>query len=145
MQLEPGFYSLRAGMLPNDGWAWTGSILALEIVAGEIYETGDVYVGAAVRPLAPRPGAVLTDPPPTLSWTAAENTDSYRVIGALDGHSWFEIGATSDTTLVWPFDAPGESSQYAFRWQVQAQRNFDGTMTTFTMFEVPATFTILYD
>jgi len=145
MQLEPGFYSLRAGLLPNDGWAWAGNILALEIVAGEVYEAGDVYVGAAVRPLTPEPGTVLTDPPPTLTWTAAENADSYRVIGALDGHSWFTIGATSDTTLVWPFDAPGESSQYAFRWQVQAQRRFDGAMTTFTMFEVPATFTILYE
>ncbi len=145
MQLEPGFYSLRAGMLPNDGWAWTGSILALEIIAGEVYEAGDVYVGAAVRPLAPEPGAVLTDPSPTLTWTAVENAESYRVRGALDSHAWFTIGTTSDTTLVWPFDAPGESSQYAFRWQVQAQRNFDGTMTTFTMFEVPATFTIQYE
>lgn len=145
MQLEPGFYSLRAGLLPDDGWAWAGSVFALEIVAGEVYEAGDVFVGAAVRPLSPEPGAVLTGPPPMLIWTAAENTDAYRVTGALDGRQWFEIGTTSDTTLVWPFDAPGEKSRYDFRWRVQAQRDVEGSLTTFTMFEVPAAFTILYE
>jgi hypothetical protein len=145
MRLEPGFYSLRAGLLPDDGWAWTGSILALEIVAGETYEAGDVHVGAAVRPLTPEAGAVLTDPTPTLAWTAANRADSYRVIGALDGRQWFTIGTTSDTTLVWPFGAPGEAPRYDFRWQVQARRDVDGSPTTFTMFEVPAAFTIRYD
>ena len=57
---------------------------------------------------------------------------------------WEEIGNTTDTSLEWPYDAPGSAAQYSFRWKVQAQRDTDGMMVTFTMFEVPATFTIQY-
>ena len=144
MQLEPGTYALRAGLLPDDGWAWAGGITALEIVAGETCEGGDIYVGQAIEPLTPVPGSVLTDPTPTLSWTAAEGADSYRVTYQMDGRTWVEIGNTSDTSLKWPFDDPGDVEQDCFRWKVQARRDYDGMMMTFTMFEVPATFTIQY-
>ena len=52
MDLQPGFYALRAGLLPDDGWVSTG-LLAFEIVAGETFDAGAFNLRPAVRPLSP--------------------------------------------------------------------------------------------
>jgi hypothetical protein len=137
----PGFYALRAGLLPDDGWTWGGGLPDLEVVAGEILDVSEISVNKAISPVSPYEGEIVTGAMPTLSWTPYPGADSYRVILGVDSYRMSTQGTTSETH----FDLSGILSQKEeariVRWKVFVLRELEpGYVATVSQFELPATF-----
>ncbi len=146
MDLQPGFYALRAGLLPDDGWVSTG-LLAFEIVAGETFDAGAFNLRPAVRPLTPAPRDTVDGVAPVFAWTAVPGADAYRVVVSIDGYeagNRITAGRTTDTQLTWPYELPPPGAHHFVRWNVYAENDLEpGLVWTISSCETPATFTWL--
>ncbi len=144
-KVEPGFYALRAGLLPDDGWCRDTGLSDLEVVAGEVNDVGDIAVGAAIAPISPAPGSIVTSQSITLSWTPITGAETYRVTASINSFrpSVFDLGTTTEPELLWELTMPTPGETYFVRWKVYATRNVGRiNEEVFSWFEVPATFTI---
>ncbi len=141
-QMQPGFYALRAGLLPDDGWCCSYGPPDLEVVAEEVTELGNISVGAAIAPISPVPGSVHTDAWPTLSWTPIEGAESYRVKAGFNSFRYVDWGTTVETEWSWPAEMPLPEETTLVRWTIYAVRTVEGTPTVFSWFEIPASFTM---
>ncbi len=144
-KVEPGFYALRAGLLPDDGWCRDNGPPDLEVVGGEINDLGIITVGSAIEPLYPVPGYNLTSMLVTLSWTPIAGADFYRVTASINSFrpTEMELGTTVETELGWDLTMPPPGETYLVRWQVFAMRTDQAPFpVSFSWFEVPASFTV---
>jgi hypothetical protein len=131
--LAPGFYTVEAGYLPDDGYAtaWAQQ----NVAAGETVEMRDIHITVASRPVTPAPGARVFDPTPVFRWTPVTGADRYRVqasTGHILDHFFYVSG---ETEFAWPDTiafAPGDR----VRWFVDA---YHGEITI-GGFEVTALF-----
>jgi len=81
--LAPGVYAVQPGYGAGDGWVAMAVGLNVVVSAGGETDAGDQPVCREITTLRPRPGEVLADSLPRLSWTAVAEADSYGVF--LDG------------------------------------------------------------
>jgi hypothetical protein len=143
-KLQPGFYGLRAGLLPDDGWAFDGGLPSLEVVVGEVVEVGNISVNPAVFPVYPVAASTVTSDSVNLNWTSIPGATSYRIIASIDSFRMSTIAVTSETRMAWPFDMPAPGESYLVRWKVFARKEIEpGYIQTFSQFEVPASFTLM--
>lgn len=140
-EVQPGFYALRAGLLPDDGWNASG-VPDLEVVAQEITELGNIYLRENIAPTSPEPGSEVDGFWPTLTWTPIEGAESYRISAGFNSFHMMNYGITSETQWSWPAEMPIPSETTLVRWNVYASRQIDGSMQQISWFEVPASFTI---
>jgi hypothetical protein len=144
-KVEPGFYGLRAGLPPDDGWCRDTGLSNLEVVAGEVADVGDITVGAAIAPLSPAPGTKVTSQSLKLSWTPITGAETYEVTASINSFSssGFFVGTTTEPELLWQLTMPSPGETNFVRWRVFATRTVEGrSRVRFSWFEVPATFTI---
>ena len=137
--LTPGFYTIEAGYLPDDGYytGWAQTTIGVD----DTVSLDDIHVSVASGPVTPAIGAVVSDPTPLFQWTPVAGADRYTV-SAGTGHlldDYFEvIGATEFT---WP-DSLAFASGDHVSWSVTA---FNGSLSGLDRvggFEVPGVFTI---
>jgi hypothetical protein len=151
-ELEPGFYSLLAGALPDDGWCRYGGPPHLEVVADQINAVGDIGVHEAIAPISPAPGAAVTGTPGFLSWTAIEGTTNYRIrteFTPLNSAAKSKPVSTvkeamgTETEWAWSYPPIEDGAKYLVHWYVYAENTIEGEPTQiFSWFEIPATFTL---
>lgn len=151
LELEPGFYGMRAGQLPDDGWLGDGPP-DLEVVAGQVNALGDISLKRAIAPEFPAPGAVVTGTPGFLRWSAIEGADHYRVrtdfIPVNSSTPFKSVVSTdlvksADPEIAWPYPVLDSGEKYLVRWYVYAEQIIDVDYTvTISWFEVPGTFVL---
>ncbi|MCP4571124.1 MAG: hypothetical protein GY838_02105 [bacterium] len=142
LDLEPGHYGLRAGLLPDDGWCREGGPGMIEIVAGQTLDVGDVGVWPAVRPVSPARGAEVAYPLTMLSWTSVPGAERYEVELSSDWGIVFSV-ATTDTFHVLDDASKLAPGTHRYSWRVYASLQFEPPFyTRIAWFEVPAVFTV---
>lgn len=141
LHLEPGWYAVRPGMMPDDGWR-PGATPMMEVVAGQTIEYGDLGVTPAILPVSPERGAVVPYPLTTLIWTSVPRAERYQIEIQSDRGYYF---ATATTDTFYGFFEPSgiEPGSAIYRWEVHAMMLMDPPFyTRINSFEVPATFTV---
>ncbi len=141
LHLEQGWYAVRPGLLPDDGWRPGGTPM-LEVIAGQTIELGDLAVTPAVLPIHPTRGAQVSHPLTSLVWTEIPGAERYEVELKSDAGFYF---ATTTTDTFYEFVSPigVEPGSAVYRWEVFATVLMDPPFyTRINSFEVPATFII---
>ncbi len=142
LHLEPGWYSVRPGMMPDDGWR-PGATPMLEVEASQTIELGDLGLSPAILPISPERGAEVPYPLTTLIWTSIPQAERYEIELRSDLGFYFAT-ATTDTFYELsgpPFIEPGPA---IYRWEVHAMMIMEPPFyTRINSFEVPATFTVV--
>jgi hypothetical protein len=139
--VEPGWYAVRPGLLPDDGWRAGGSPM-VEVLAGQTVELGDISMVPAVLPDFPPRGAEVAYPMRNLTWTSVPGVERYRVEIVSDS-GYYYSSSTPDTNYSIPTSFTLDPSSSLYRWEVFAQVLLDPPFyTTINTFEVPATFLV---
>jgi len=142
-KVEPGFYAIRAGLLPDDGWCRaSGTLPDLEVVAGEVTEIGPLSMGRAIKPLSPLPGAVVSGQQIRLSWTSVAGAEYYRISGSINTTYSYDLGTTNESEFNWTAPALDPGQPHLVRWKVFAIHTVEEMTQNISWFETPATFTI---
>lgn len=142
LQVEPGWYAVRPGLLPDDGWRPGGSPM-VEVLAGQTVSLGDMGIVPAVLPIFPRRGAEETYPMRTLTWTSVPGAERYA-IEIVSGSDYYYTATTPDTFYAIPTTFSLEPSASVYRWEVRAQLRIESPFyTNINQFEVPATFRVI--
>jgi hypothetical protein len=140
--VEPGWYAVRPGLLPDDGWRPGGSPM-VEVLAGQTVALGDMQIVPAVLPVFPQRGAEETYPMRTLTWTSVPGAERYA-IEIVSGSDYYFTATTPDTVYAIPTMFSLEPGSSVYRWEVRAQLRIESPFyTTINQFEVPATFTVI--
>lgn len=145
LRVEPGFYAIRAGLLPDDGWlSASGSLV--EIIADEVVEMSPISMNLAITPLSPQPGSLVPNQQVTLSWTPIDGAEFYTIkasINSVYSYDTFHLGNTTEPEFSWTVPAPEIGQFNLIRWKVYATCTVEGDIQQrFSWFEVPATFTV---
>lgn len=141
LDLEPGWYSVRLGLTPDDGWR-DGEGGMVEVAAGLTVELGDLEVVPAVRPVSPGRDARVAYPLTTLAWTSVPAAERYEVQVSSDQGYYFST-TTSDTFCALPDPSALPAGAAVYRWEVYASLLIEPPFyTRINSFEVPANFSV---
>ncbi len=143
LNLEPGHYAFRAGLLPDDGWCRSGGPGMFEIVAGQTLELGDIGVWSAVRPVSPARGETVSYPLTMLSWSSVAEAERYEIEVMSDIGTFYMSTATSDTFYVLEGKSMLPLGTGVFSWRVHALKQIEAPdYTRIAWFEVASAFTV---
>ncbi len=144
--VQPGFYAIRAGLLPDDGWCRSNGPIEFEVASEAITDVGNVSIGAAIAPISPTPGSEVVGAWPKLSWTPIEGAEFYIIQAGFDSFYYNDFGSTTETEWDWSPELPLPEETTLIRWKIYAAyRDEEMNVVQFSWFEVPASFTMKVD
>jgi hypothetical protein len=143
--LRPGWYVVHPGYFDGDGYLLYEPAI-VSVVAADTADAGEIILNAAIRPITPQEGAILSDTTPLFEWEGVAGTVdavTYNLEYATSALDWTFIPDLDEPRWQVP-DEMALSPGAKVRWQVEVVRQSGNDLPrdSYSAFEHPATFVV---